>query len=174
MVKGTKLRKHLIIMSIAVIGMFGFCYALVPMYNVMCKIAGTNGKIDGRPQPLITKVDKSRTVTVELLSTLNKDMPGEFKAQDKKFSLHPGEYVETKYWVKNLTNSPMVVQAIPSVAPGLAAKHIKKIECFCFQRQELAPNEGVWLPLKFTVDPAISHKLQTLTLAYTLFDVTQS
>jgi cytochrome c oxidase assembly protein subunit 11 len=174
MAQSKRLKKHLIILGFAVLGSFAFCFALVPLYNVFCKVAGTNGKIDGRPQPIIAKVDKNRMVTVELVSTLNKDTQAEFVAQDKKFYFHPGEYVETKYWVKNLTNQPMIVQAIPSVAPGQTAKHIKKIECFCFSRQELGPGEGMWLPLKFTVDPVINKKFSTLTLAYTLFDVTHS
>lgn len=170
--KTKSLGKQLIIMTLLVAFMFGFCYLLVPIYNVMCKATGLNGKTSDRPQPLITKVDEARNVTIELLSTTNENTPATFKANDKKFTLHPGEYVRTSYKVKNLTSRPMVVQAIPSVSPNLAASHIKKIECFCFQKQYLEPNEEVELPLKFTIDPALSHKFNHLTLAYTLFDIT--
>lgn len=172
-----RLKKHLIVMSAIVVGMFAFCFALVPLYSVFCKVTGLNGKTSGKVQPLITKVDKSRTVTVELLATLNGSLPtqkGEFLAKTKKVTLHPGEYVTTSYWVKNLTDKPMIVQAIPSVAPGLAANHIKKIECFCFQRQPLEANQGQEMRLVFTVDPALPTNIKTITLAYTLFDVTQS
>lgn len=166
------LRKQILIMAVIVIAMFGFCYALVPLYNVFCQVTGLNGKTSDRPQPIISKVDKNRTVTIELLSMTNENTPAEFKAGDKKFTLHPGEYVQTHFTVKNLTNRPMVVQAIPSVSPNIAGSHIKKIECFCFQKQYLAANEEVDLPLKFTVDPAMSHKVNQLSLAYTLFDIT--
>lgn len=172
--KNKRLKKHLAIMLIVVIGMFGFCYALVPLYSVFCKVTGLNGKTDGQVSSVRMKIDRSRTVTVELLSTLNQALPGEFEAQHKKFTLHPGEYVTTSYRVKNLTAQPMTVQAIPSVTPGLAARHIKKIECFCFKQQPLDAQEEKDMPLVFTVDPALPTHIHTLTLAYTLFDVTKN
>ena len=162
-------------MLFIVAGMFGFCFLLVPLYSVFCKVTGLNGKTSG--QVAVTsnsKVDYSRTVTVELLSTINASAPNEFKPMHKKFTLHPGEYVTTSFWVKNLTNQPMIVQAIPSVSPGLGARHINKIECFCFQKQPLAAQEGKEMALKFTVSPELPHSIHTLTLAYTLFDITHS
>lgn len=175
MQKAKSIKKQLLIMFGVVVLMFGFCYAMVPFYNVLCKATGLNGKVDNiAALPSITKVDKSRTVTVELLSTLNENMASEFRAQDKKITLHPGEYVTTSYWVKNLKDTPMVVQAIPSVTPGLAAQHIKKVECFCFTHQHLEAHQGMDMPLRFTVDPAIPTAITTLTLAYTLFDKTDS
>jgi len=169
-----KIKKQTITMLFIVLGMFGFCYALVPMYNVFCQVTGLNGKTDGQVAASITKVDTSRTVTVELLATLNSNMSGhEFIAQDKKFTLHPGEYVTTSYRVGNHSDHAMTVQAIPSVTPGLAARHIKKVECFCFTKQPLNPLEQKNMPLTFTVDPALPNGIHTITLAYTLFDVTQ-
>lgn len=169
-----RLKKQIIIMMAVVIGMFGFCYALVPLYSVFCQVTGLNGKTGGQVAPSITKIDKKRTVTVELLATLNESLPGEFQAQHKKFVLHPGEYVRTTYRIANLTNEPMMVQAIPSVTPGLAARHIKKVECFCFKKQPLASQESKDMPLVFTVDPALPTHIHTMTLAYTLFDVTKN
>lgn len=171
------MQKHLTILVAVVIGMFAFCFALVPLYNVFCKVTGLNGKTEGTPQAVVTEIDKSRTVTVELLATLNESLPdnmGEFSTKTKKYTLHPGEYIHTSYWVKNSTNQAKVVQAIPSVSPGLAARHVKKIECFCFIHQPLEALEGKEMPLVFTVDPALPKNISTITLAYTLFDVTQN
>jgi len=169
------LKKHLKIMLAVVVGMFAFCFALVPLYNVFCKVTGLNGKTAATAQIPVaaSKVDTNRDVTVELLTTLNESISTEFTGKDKKITLHPGEYVTTSYRVKNLTNKPMVVQAIPSVTPGLAAKHVNKIECFCFVHQPLKPLEEKEFRLVFTVDPAIPEKFHTLTLSYTLFDVTE-
>lgn len=173
MIKEKKsLKKQLVIMVFAVMAMFAFCYALVPLYNVFCQVAGLNGKTPDKPQPLITKVDTSRTIELELMGMMNENTPTTFKPADKKFTMHPGEYVQTHFIVKNLTSHAMVVQAIPSVSPNIAGNHVKKVECFCFQKQYLAPNEEVTLPLKFTIDPAISYKIKHMTLAYTLFDIT--
>ncbi len=170
------MKKQLTILVVVVIGMFGFCFALVPLYNVFCQVTGLNGKTS-QEVIAVTEVDKSRIITVELLATLNDTIPlqnGEFSTKVRKFSVHPGEYIKTTYWVKNLTNGPKVVQAIPSVSPGLAAKHVKKIECFCFQHQPLAALEGKEMPLVFAVDPELPSNINTITLAYTLFDVTQT
>lgn len=167
-----RIKKQLFIMLAIIVGMFAFCFALVPLYNVFCKVTGLNGKTAATAQVPVANVDTSRTVTIELLTTLNQAMPGEFVGKDRKISLHPGEYVTTSYRVKNLTNKPMVVQAIPSVTPGLVAKHVNKIECFCFVHQPLQPLEEKEFRLVFTVDPAIPAEYHTLTLSYTLFDVT--
>lgn len=171
------IKKQVYIMLGIVLGMFAFGFALVPIYSVFCKVTGLNGKVDTTPQLTASKVDMTRTVTVELLATLNDSLPvnkGEFHSQHKKFVLHPGEYVTTSYFIKNLTDKDMTVQAIPSVTPGLAARHVQKIECFCFQRQPLNPLEGKAMPLVFTVSPDLPKDIHTLTLAYTLFDVTQN
>tara|TARA_R110002110_G_scaffold271566_3_gene486991 strand:+ start:17571 stop:18119 length:549 start_codon:yes stop_codon:yes gene_type:complete len=166
------LKKQLAIMTFTVMAMFAFCYALVPIYNVFCQVVGLNGKTPDKPQPLIAKVDTSRTIELELMGMMNENTATIFQPADKKFTMHPGEYVKTHFTVKNLTNRPMVVQAIPSVSPNIAGNHVKKVECFCFQKQYLAANEEATLPLKFTVDPAISYKVNHMTLAYTLFDIT--
>ncbi len=170
-----RLKKHLLIMLAVIVGMFAFCFALVPLYNVFCKVTGLNGKTVGTAQVPVAsaKVDMSRDVTVQLLTTLNENISTEFVGKDRKLTLHPGEYVTTSYRVKNLTNKPMVVQAIPSVTPGLVAKHVNKIECFCFVHQPLQPLEEKEFRLVFTVDPAIPQQYHTLTLSYTLFDVTE-
>lgn len=170
-----KIQKQTRILVFILFGMFGFGFALVPLYSVFCKVTGLNGKTSNVAQEADDSavIDTSRTVTVELTSTLNGNIPSEFHADSKKFRLHPGEYVRTSYWVKNLTDQPMVVQAIPSVTPGAGAKHMNKMECFCFVHQPLAPGEGKHMSLVFTVDPQLPKDIRTLTLAYTLFDVTQ-
>lgn len=170
-----KIQKQTLILTLVLVGMFGFCFALVPIYNVFCKVTGLNGKTSNEATAVSDSatIDMTRTVTVELTSTLNGAIPTNFSAKDKKFTLHPGEYVTTSYWVKNLTDQPMVVQAIPSVTPGLGAKHINKVECFCFINQPLAAGEGKEMALVFTVDPELPKNIRTLTLAYTLFDVTK-
>ncbi|MGD9592241.1 MAG: cytochrome c oxidase assembly protein [Candidatus Berkiella sp.] len=171
-----KMRKHLSFLTFIVVGMFGFCFALVPLYSVFCKATGLNGKTSGIVETVNSDIDKSRTITVVLLATLNESLPdseNEFSTKIRKYTVHPGEYINTTFWVKNLSNKPKIVQAIPSVSPGLVAKHVKKMECFCFQHQPLEANEGKDMPLLFAVDPKLPADIKTVTLAYTLFDVTQ-
>lgn len=171
-----KVNKQLKIMLLVVGGMFAFCFALVPLYSVFCKVTGLNGKTEQTPaaQTVNQEVDISRTITVELLATLNQSLPdgsSEFRTETRKFSIHPGELIHTSFWVKNRTPENVTVQAIPSVSPGLAAKHFKKIECFCFQHQPLQGNEGKDMPLVFTVSADLPKHIHTVTLAYTLFKI---
>lgn len=152
--------------------MFGFGFALVPLYNVMCKTLGINGKTSGTAVAENKQIDKTRTVTVEFLATNNENLPWEFHPNVKRVQLHPGEMKKISYFAKNDTNRPMVVQAIPSVTPGLAAQYIKKTECFCFTQQTLKGHASRDMPLLFHLDPHLPKNIHTITLSYTLFDVT--
>ena len=168
-----KLRKHLLWLSLATLLMFGFAFALVPLYNVMCKVTGLNGKTQTNDIMLPNiEVDTSRYITVELIGTTNEKIPAKFYPQATRFKIHPGEFIETAFFVQNLSQQPMVIQAIPSVAPGPAGSHVKKEVCFCFQHQDLPEQELLEMPLRFTVDPKVPKEISTVTLAYTLFDVT--
>lgn len=151
--------------------MFGFGYALVPLYNVMCKQLGINGKTEGFQQAYAGKIDKSRTITVEFLATNNDGLNWSFFPATHKIKLHPGEMKRVAYFAKNETNHAMSVQAIPSVSPGVAARYLKKTECFCFTQQTLGAHEGRDMPLLFHLDPDIPKYVKRISLAYTLFDV---
>lgn len=164
--------------------MFGFAFALVPFYNVFCKATGLNGKTALNDNLDITNlknirkiknitIDTSRFLTVQLTANVAAHTQASFEAEHKKYNFHPGEFVQTNFRVKNLTNQPMTIQAIPSVSPGQGAKHVKKIVCFCFQKQFLAPYQEMIMPLRFTVSAELPKRYKTLTLSYTLFDVTQ-
>ena len=173
-----KIKKHFLILIAVVFGMFLFCYALVPFYNALCKASGFNGKVDNieanYQEVAKFKIDKSRTVMVELMTTLNEKMPVEFKSEKPSIALNPGQIMKVNYRVKNLTDKPIIVQAIPNVMPGLAAQHFRKLECFCFQKQPLGPLEEKIMPLVFTIDPILPDKFGTVALSYTLFDITES
>jgi len=169
-----RLKKHVCIMVMVAMAMFGFGFALIPLYNAFCKVTGLNGKTENEIAMPVTHIDTSRFLNLELLASINENIQFEFYAQKEKFMAHPGEYIDTAFWVRNLTDKPVVIQAIPSVAPGLAAKHVKKVVCFCFQRQDLGPNQVMKMPLRFTVASELPKKYNTVTLSYTLFDVTHT
>jgi cytochrome c oxidase assembly protein subunit 11 len=158
-------------LTIAALAMFGFGFALVPLYNVFCDITGINGKT-GRielEQALSQKVDEDRLVTVEFLATVHSDLPWEFKPMVRKIKVHPGEVTEVNYFAENKKDEPVTGQAVPSLAPGLAAKYFNKTECFCFTRQSLGPLEAKQMPLRFVVDPALPDEVHTVSLSYTFY-----
>jgi cytochrome c oxidase assembly protein subunit 11 len=158
-------------LAFVVVGMFGFGFALVPLYNVFCDITGINGKT-GRielEEALSEEVDEDRLVTVEFLATVNSDLPWEFRPMVKKVRVHPGEITEVNYFARNRTGNRVTGQAVPSLAPGLAAKYFNKTECFCFTRQTLEPEEAKEMPLRFVVDPALPEDVRTVSLSYTFY-----
>ena len=158
-------------LGIAAVLMFGFGFALVPLYDVFCDITGINGKT-GRieqEEALSQRVDEDRLVTVEFLATVHSDLPWEFRPMVRKIKVHPGEITEVNYYARNKTDNLVAGQAVPSLAPGLAAKYFNKTECFCFTRQSLGPGEGKEMPLRFVVDPELPENVRTVSLSYTFY-----
>ena len=134
------------------VAMFGFGFAMVPLYDVLCDLTGLNGKTADKPAaPVSAAVDQSRLVTVEFVAMMNADSPWEFRPQVSRVQVHPGQVHQVSFYAKNLGTSQRVAQAVPSVAPGLAAKHFKKTECFCFTRQEFLAGEGKDMPVVFVL-----------------------
>ena len=156
-------------------GMFCFGFALVPIYNVMCRQLGLNGKIDLQQAKVEahSTEDTSRSIYVEFVTTMNEQLPWEFFPMHKKVEMHPGGVINTAYYAKNLTDHAMTIQAIPSVTPGRAAQYIKKLECFCFEHQTLEAGTSAEMPLIFVLNDEIPEDINTLTLSYTLFDLTK-
>jgi cytochrome c oxidase assembly protein subunit 11 len=166
--------KLVVLLSILVLGMFAFGFALVPIYNSLCRSLGINGKTN--PQAVAydvttAKIDHAREVIVEFVVTNNSGVPWAFYPKTRKIKIHPGEIARLAFYAENKTDHSMTVQAIPSVTPGIAAKYLKKTECFCFTRQTLNGHEAMDMPLLFHLDPDLPEKVHTVTLAYTLFDV---
>jgi cytochrome c oxidase assembly protein subunit 11 len=153
------------------LGMFGFGFALVPIYDVMCEAFGINGKTAGafvgQQSP-----DEQRQVQVQFLATNAAGMLWEFKPADDQLRVHPGATREMLFVAYNPTDKPMTAQAIPSVSPARAAAYFHKTECFCFTHQVLQPGERIEMPVRFIVDRDLPADVHQLTLAYTLFDIT--
>jgi len=153
-----------------VVGMFGFGFAMVPLYNVFCDITGINGKTGGRVAIAATEPDMDRTVTVEFITSVNQSMPWDFRPEVTSMEVHPGKMYRTTFYARNRTDKPMVGQAIPSVTPGIAALHFKKTECFCFTEQQFSAGESRDMPLMFMVDRELPDEIGQLTLSYTFFE----
>lgn len=174
-------RKTVTVLLIAVLIMFGFSFALVPLYRVACKKIGLNTSIPITTipdAPVImtaaeTSVEKSRNLNVQFLSINNRQLSWEFYPRTKMIKVSPGEKVKVEYYAKNNTDQDMTVQAVPSMTPSESIKHFHKIECFCFSQQSLKAGESKNMALVFQVDKDLPKDVHTITLAYTLFDVTQ-
>ncbi|MBI5922539.1 MAG: cytochrome c oxidase assembly protein [Betaproteobacteria bacterium] len=152
--------------------MTGFGYLLVPLYQVFCEYTGFNGTTSriNHGQAATQGIDRTRWVTVEFAANTSVDLPWEFSPVVASVRVHPGEMVLAQYQARNLGNRAIVGQAVPSVTPGTAAAHFRKIECFCFSRQPLDPGQALTLPVQFQVDTDLPREIGTLTLSYTFFE----
>ena len=156
--------------------MFGFGYALVPMYNAICSALGINNLARSElltsghtGREINTQVDKSRTVTIEF--DANARGPWDFKPAVRSLDVHPGELATVMYEFRNVQDRTMAAQAIPSYAPKQAMAHFNKIECFCFNEYTLQPGESKQWPVVFVVDSKLPKDVRTITLSYTFFEV---
>lgn len=155
------------------VAMFAFVFVvMVPLYNVLCDALGINGKTGGRYESVAARVDESRVVTVQFLATNNDGMPWEFKPSTTAMKVNPGAVNATVFLARNPLPKAMVAQSIPSISPARAAQYFHKTECFCFNQQPLAAQTSAELPLQFIVDQDLPRDIHTITLSYTIFDVT--
>ena len=148
-------------------------FVMIPLYNVLCDVLGINGKTSGSAYSAIsTEIDTSRFVTVQFITSNNADMPWVFEPDVTMMSVNLGTVNNTVFDAKNTTDSYMIGQAIPSVSPSRAAQYFHKTECFCFESQPLDANTNMEMPLAFIVDQELPEDIKTITLSYTLFDIT--
>lgn len=158
------------------VGMFGFGFVMVPLYDVFCDITGLNGNTTGvkTATEAVQSVDESRLVKVQFLATLNQQMDWAFKPAQFEMQVHPGKVYTTHYVAKNLKPKSTVGQAVPSVMPAVASRHFSKTECFCFTKQVFDAGEQRDMPVSFMVSRELPDDISTLTLSYTFFDVTET
>jgi len=157
-----------------VMGALIFAFALVPIYDVLCTMTGLNGKTKSTADELAqTKVDSTRWVTVQFTSSVMSGLGWNFYPKQASVRLHPGQVETVLFEAKNITSQELAGQAIPSVTPGLAASHFKKIECFCFKRQTLKPGEVKIMPLRFFVSPDLPEDVKDITLSYSFFKASE-
>ena len=153
--------------------MFGFGFAMVPLYKKICEVTGINflTKADAGAAEFArsTQVDTSRTVTVEFDS--NSQGPWRFRPEKRSVDVHPGELVTIEYELVNTQSREMAGQAIPSYAPQVSAQHFRKLECFCFKQQTLEANQTRRFPVVFVIDPKLPTDVRTITLSYAFFEL---
>ncbi len=165
-------RKHVILLFSLALAMFGFAYALVPLYQVFCELTGLNGKTSGRAaDPITVSQVSEREVRIQFLAHVGNGMPWEFRPTEHQLRVRLGEINTTDYYARNRAAQAVTGQAVPSVSPGYAAKYLHKVECFCFTQQHLEAGENQNMPVKFYIGDDLPEEIHTITLSYTLFKV---
>jgi cytochrome c oxidase assembly protein subunit 11 len=167
-----KLVRGLLIMTA---GAFAFGWALVPLYDVLCRAAGIgNAEAKSGKSVVQEAIDPNREITIEFLAQPASVGSFDFRPKVTSMRIHPGKLYDTLFYARNLTQVASVAQAVPSISPAGTAKYFRKTECFCFSPQKFAAGEGRDMPVRFIVDPQLPGNVDKLTLAYTFYDTTQS
>lgn len=172
----TKFGAHLDVakkMIFVVVFMFGFGYALVPIYDILCEVTGLNGKtgVIEQAQGEAAEPDFTREITVQFTGGMGAGAPFTFKPEKNRMVVHPGKLYNTAYIATNLAPVPVAAQAAPSVAPREASLYFNKTECFCFTKQEFEGSEKKLMPVQFIIDRDIPKHIKTVTLSYTFFEL---
>lgn len=165
----TNKRTTLLLAGLVVL-MFGFGFAMVPLYDLLCQVTGTQSialRTEMGKRIIETEsVDESRLITVKFDTSVNPNLPWDFSAGTRSLKVHPGKLYAVNFLANNRSSSSVTGQAIPSVAPWQATPYFSKLECFCFTRQTLEGNERVEMPLRFMVSPDLPAEIRSLTLSY--------
>lgn len=169
------IRRTALKLCLIVVGMFGFGFALVPLYDLLCDITGLGGRTGGPYtfEPASARVDESRVIKVNFITNTNGGMPWAFWSEKGGVRVHPGELTEAMFYVKNTTGRRMAGQAVPSIVPVSATDYFHKTECFCFNSQVLEPGEELAMPMRFVVDANLPSTVKSISLSYALFDITE-
>lgn len=157
-------------LGVMTLAMFGFGFALVPLYDVFCEITGFAGRTNDTAAEVVEHPDYSREIRVEFVTTVNEYAPWTLEPDADSMTVVPGKLYYATFTAENLAGKDMVGQAVPSVAPAAAAEHFKKLECFCFNNQSFTAGETKAMPLQFIVDPDLPDYVDTITLQYTFYD----
>jgi len=162
-------RRLLLKLAAVAVGMFGFGFAMVPLYEKFCQVTGIRNLL--APDEVVnTQVDRSRTVTIEFDANVH-ELPWRFRPMQPSVTVYPGEIAHIAYEVVNTREQPVAGQAIPSFGPALAGQFVRKLECFCFTRQVLNPGEVRQMPVALVIDPGLPKDVNTITLSYTFFEI---
>lgn len=158
-------------LALVALGAFGFGFALVPLYDVLCSLTGYGDRSElARASGLPTQVDETRIVTVEFIANLPTVGSWEFRPEVRSMQVQPGRLYEAKFLAGNRTGHATWAQAVPDVAPSNATAYFRKTECFCFTPQKFAVDETRDMPVRFFVDPALPKHVDRITLSYTFYD----
>jgi len=165
-------RRTAVVLGLVAVVVFGFGYALVPLYNLFCDITGSRYNAESAQAAVAPGTQgETRTVTVEFLANASSQLPWEFRPLKREIRVKPGQQVTIEYLARNRSGQTVTGQAIPSVLPAQANSHFRKLECFCFTQQTLKPGESKHMPVRFYVDRKLPAGVHTITLSYSFFRV---
>ncbi len=173
-------RRRTALASAAVaVAMVGLAFASVPLYRAFCQatgFAGTTGRAVGAPDAAEVAALGGKTIKIRFDANVSPLLGWKFAPRDPQETIRIGEKRLAFFIATNLTDRPLTGRAVFNVSPDTAGQYFRKIECFCFTEQTLAPHETAQMPVTYYVDPSIlkdaqDRKIDEITLSYTFYPV---
>ncbi len=163
-----KLVRKLVLLAI---GMFGFGFALWPLYNVFCDLTGLGGRGVQVVENVGVIEPSDRQIKIRFDANVNSGLPWVFQPKEESAMVFLGDMSEALYLAMNLTDEAMVGQATYNVTPPEASLYFVKTECFCFTQQLLKPNESREMPVYYYIQADLPEYIKEITLSYTFFRI---
>lgn len=165
-------RTGLIVMGVVAF-MVGLAFASVPLYDLFCRVTGFGGtpQVSGVAPGVIL----DREITVSFNTDTGAAMPWDFKPELPRVKVKIGQRALISFSAHNRTNAETAGTALYNVTPPKVGKYFYKTQCFCFDRQVLAPGQKTHFPVVFYIDPAIAddptmNDVTDITLSYTFYE----
>jgi cytochrome c oxidase assembly protein subunit 11 len=174
-----KKRRTLFLLAGLALGMFGFGFAMVPLYGLLCNATGLQS-VQGMGELGVADAigggsgdGDGRWVTVKFDTTVHPDLPWRLEPEESKVRVRVGEARVVNFMAENRAGYAVTAQAIPSIAPWKAGGFFSKIECFCFTQQTLSGGERKEMPVRFLVSRDLPADVDSITLSYSVMRVSQ-
>jgi len=160
----------LVVVMSAMLGLVAYSPTLYRLFCVAFGAGGTTQRADSGSASASTEI-----ITVRFDTNTAPGLPWRFKPVQREIKVRLGEDALVYFRAENLSDAPIVGHATFNVTPEKSGIYFKKIQCFCFNDEQLGAHQTVDMPVDFFVDPAIAEDfttqdVHTITLSYTFFD----
>ncbi|KAJ2239625.1 Cytochrome c oxidase assembly protein cox11, mitochondrial, partial [Coemansia sp. RSA 454] len=144
-----------------VVTFIGIAYAAVPLYRLLCKRTGFMGT--PKTEPVVRDIetlkplDSHRKLQIKFAGQVSTMLDWSFKPEQRHVTVVPGETTLAFFKAYNNSDKPIVGVATYNVVPEQVAPYFNKIQCFCFDEQQLEPKEDIDMPVFFFIDPEFAN-----------------
>ena len=149
--------------------MFGFGYAMVPLYYKFCALAGIPTARDFVRPVEWSAADAGRPLRAEFDANAHSHRLAMIPAQ-RVAEMRTGVAYSITYELRNLSGEPLRGRAVPSYSPARAGKWVSKLQCFCFDEVALAAGEVRRVPVVLTFSEDLPDDIGVVALSYSFFD----
>ena len=156
------------------VGMFGFGFGLVQLYDLFCRVTGLGGGSYVtlvEPQVLArVESELGRQIKVRMITHKGRGVQMTLEPLEDSIEVRTGQRHTVRYRLTNHTNRPQMARAVPSLAPAQLAPYFHKVACFCFDAMPIGPREEREMTMTFVVDGELPQGYgDDILVGYTLF-----